>query len=76
MIRGQKIYYNDGELAFDMAIYNKSLYKVNLPKVENIGDRFLYYNGSLEKLYLPNVKTIGNDFLSCNELINREQFLK
>ena len=37
------------------------------PKVQTIGNRFLYYNHSLTHINLPNVQTIGNCFLGENQ---------
>ena len=46
---------------------NKSLAKLNLPNLEQIGDNFLQKNESLTELDLPNVRRIGYNFLLRNK---------
>ena len=45
---------------------NKSIQRLDLPKLQSCGDYFLYYNESLQELDLPNLQSCGNYFLGCN----------
>ena len=48
---------------------NRSLTKLNLPNVEQIGDNFLQNNESLKSLDLLNVKHVGDNFLLHNKIL-------
>ena len=54
--------------------YNKSLTKLSLPKLESVGDCFMYYNNSLTELSLPKLESAGNDFMRLNKNINKSDY--
>ena len=48
---------------------NPKLNKIYMPKVEEIGNSFMFGNHSVMEVIMPNVKTIGNNFFMLNPTI-------
>ena len=62
---------NVKKIGNNFLIRNKTLKKIELPLVEEIGDSFLCLNNNLDDIHFPNLKKVGDEFLRKNMIIKK-----